>query len=517
MEISDSTILSEQLKDKTLSKFYKDILDNKDSPQTKNFFICPSTKILMFVKDPEAGENATPRVALPKTLRYKALSIAHVSHYGISKTFQFLSGKYFWKGIYADTVNFVQSCTRCATTKSHKIPQAPFLCNPVPEHPGDYISLDLVGPFINGFYILTCIDHFSRYLHLFPLKTISSQNIIDALFKYITVHGRPSMIQTDLGTQFTAQIFDEFNEKFGIRLIHTTPSHPQGNAISERINQSIKSTILALQQDGYNFHNSIQIHQMMYNSSIHSSTKASPNSIHFGREISSLYDTMQPNKPFLALDTNRNFFQLMEDLERIYQRVYDNLLLAQNLQNSRQQCKAKVRNIKIGDTVYMKSSHTFKPRFTGPFTVMELSGPVHVIIQRSNSPSHRQFKIHINRLWISPPRKQHLIPDDIPTSTTSISQDSVSLQHQSMDSTLIMPSSQSNDCNQTPPTSNITSKSQNSDTSNKQNPVELPSNCSCPNIIDSFSDTAESQSSNSSISAKIPYSLRPSTLRQRLC
>lgn len=411
-QISDKTVLKEQLLDRNLSKFYNDILNKKETNDTKFFCICPTSKILLFIQDPKSTtEDVSPKIAMPHSLREKALSIAHVPHFGIHKTFKSLSSKYFWKGIYADTVNFVRSCNNCNTSKPHRIPQAPFQNNPIPQHPGDFVSIDLVGPFRNNYHILTIIDRFSRHLQLFPVRTISSQNIIYALFKYISTHGRPSLIHSDLGKQFTAQIFNDFCTKFGIRLTYSTTSHPQTNAISERINQSIKSTIIALESDGYNFFNAVKIHQMMYNSSVHSSTKLSPNFVHFGRELSTLYDTSLPFHPILTTDHNRTYFQLMEDLEKIYLKVYNNLQLAQKIQNQKQQKYAKLRDLNVGDIVYIKSSHTFKPRFTGPFSVIQKCGPVNAIVQRTNSPSSKEFKIHIDRLWISPPRKQYLIPE----------------------------------------------------------------------------------------------------------
>lgn len=415
LEITNSTILKEQLFDENLKSYYKEVLSNNSCKDLKPFKICKETNLLLF-NNSNKSKVKSHKIALPKSLRRKALTIAHVSHFGIHKTYDSLSSKYFWKGIYEDTVNFIQSCEVCATSKAHRIPQAPFQNNPLPEYPGDFLSMDLVGPFKNDFHILTIIDRFSRYLQMYPIKTISSENVVDALFKYTTVHGRPSQIHSDLGKQFTAKIFNDFTSKFGIRLNHSSPCHPESNAISERINQSIKSTIIALQKDGYNFFNAINIHLMMYNSAIHSSTKYSPNNIHFGRNISTLYDVNLPHKPTFTTDKNRLFFSIMQDLEKIYQSVYSNLQLAQSLQNNQQHKKAKLRVVEVNDTVYLKSSSTFKPKYVGPFKVIRKCGPVNLIIQRSDLPEARQMKVHINRLWIPVARQQHLIPDEVPSS-----------------------------------------------------------------------------------------------------
>ena len=407
LQITEEMILLEQLKDKQLSKIYTDILNNNKSQLTVNYFICPTSRLLRFARDPSVHQDAENRIALPRSLQAKAIRISHIPHFGILKTYQQLSKFYYWRGCYADVINFVRSCPHCNAVKSHVIPSAPFMKNPFPNHPGDYISLDLVGPFKNQQYILTVIDHFSRFLVLYPLRTISSSNIVESLFDYITVHGRPSQILTDLGSQFTSNIFQQFTNTYGIKLMHTTVSHPQANSISERINSHIKSTIIALQQEGHNFYNAIKIHQMLYNSSVHSSTKFSPNYIHFGREISTLFDTFV-SRPQLRTDMTHTYFQIMQDLQQIYDKVYSNLAFTQQIQNQRHTIKAKLRDINEGDQVYLKSNHKFNKQFIGPFTVIKKVNAVNFEIQRSNNSKAPITKVHIDRLWIAPRRKHHL-------------------------------------------------------------------------------------------------------------
>ena len=112
----------------------------------------------------------------------------------------------------------------------------------------------------------------------------------------------------------------------------------------------------------------------------------------------------------------------MQDLQKIYIQVYGNLQLAQNLQNSKQQESAKLRYVKIGDIAYVKSSHKYNCKYDGPFVAIEKFGPVNVILQRSQAPKAKKFKIHINHLWFTPPRRQHLIQDDDSTLNSSNSQ-----------------------------------------------------------------------------------------------
>ena len=138
------------LKIKKFAAIYDSILKGHQPKQFKPFTISLATKLLLHF-------NCTNnnRILLPKSLQAKALHIAHISHFGIHNTFEFLSVKYFWRGSYTDASNFVQFCLRCISAKHHRIPQASFQNTYLATCPGGFISLDLVGPFPNHMYILT--------------------------------------------------------------------------------------------------------------------------------------------------------------------------------------------------------------------------------------------------------------------------------------------------------------------------------------------------------------------------
>ena len=113
-------------------------------------------------------------------------------------------------------------------------------------------------------------DNFSRHIQLYPLKDTTSSKIVKCLFTYITTFGRPSVILSDLGPQFNSHVYNKFNDSLGIKIIHSSPARPQSNAISERINTSIKYSISTLIEEGHTFENAILIHQSLYDGSIYS-------------------------------------------------------------------------------------------------------------------------------------------------------------------------------------------------------------------------------------------------------
>ena len=404
LEISDKTIFNEQRKDKILKKIIDDLQLNHTSNKLKGYYINPENNLLCFNNflDPEQIE--LHRAVLPEVLVFKALSIAHITHTGINKTLQNLRKRFTWKTIIADTQNFVKSCEICLIHKHHKVNKAPFLPAPAPTGPNQKISLDLVGPLKNNTYVLTVLDHFSRHLELFTLNNITAQTVTKALLHYISTHGRPEMILTDQGSQFTSYMFDAFNKALGIKLKHITIAHPQANGLSERVNTQIKSSLYTMATQGFDLSTAAKIHQSIYNATTHPATKFSPNLLHFGRELNDVYANYKGHSSWKILDTAHDIFKLVDLLENIYYQAYiNNETNRQKIyQKSRQQFKFS--NIKVNDTVYIKFPNNFKRKIDGPFNVQKIISPVLIQIMSLKNKDSSPMLIHTNRVMKLHPR-----------------------------------------------------------------------------------------------------------------
>ena len=411
LEISTETFHIHQRKAPELKQIFHSVQNNKNDNKFKNFFICKNNLLLykyVNISSSSICNSFAPKLVVPKSLVPKILRIMHVSHLGISKTYELIQQRYFWFGMYRDTKEFVESCQVCLQSKPQRIPMAPFQNTFIPKHPGEMVSMDLVGVFKNGQYILTIIDIFSRHLEMYTLRNITAQNITENFLKYISTHGRPSQVLCDLGTQFTAEIFKHINAILHINLIHTSAAHPQANAISERINTSIKSTIKALQLEGHTFAHAVDLHKAIYNASKHPATQYSPNLIHFARDLSIFTDTMDLSLAPQNKTTEFKLFRVLEAMESIYKLVYDNLQYSQHQNQARQKSFKKLRKFKIGDMVYIKAPSVFKHKIDGPFQILKQTGPVNFLVQRFNNQHSKKFVIHVNRLILSRMRPDRL-------------------------------------------------------------------------------------------------------------
>ena len=76
---------------------------------------------------------------------------------------------------------------------------------------------------------------------------MTAESVADAFaYGWIASYGCPSTITTDRGGQFSSDLFTQLTKTWGIRIIMTTPYHPEANGLVERFHRRLKESLLAL-------------------------------------------------------------------------------------------------------------------------------------------------------------------------------------------------------------------------------------------------------------------------------
>ncbi|GFS79368.1 integrase catalytic domain-containing protein [Trichonephila clavipes] len=237
--------------------------------------------------------------------------------------------------MYSDTVNYVTSCTSCCRHKRKPHQKQAYGKTPIPTRPNEFFSINIVGPVRSPNYVLTVMDPFSKHAELFPITNIQAPTIARKIIQYIMTFGRPGMILSDLGTQFTADIFKQITSMTGIALHHTTSRNPKANGQSERINTSLKTTILSLANHKADFDLAVAVHKSFYNGTKHSSHGFTPDIVHFGCNLSLIFDTITTpiEVPLLTEEGYTN--TLLSSLQVLQQQIRTNLQTQQDKQHAR--------------------------------------------------------------------------------------------------------------------------------------------------------------------------------------
>ena len=235
-------------------------LQGKDSSEVKSFL--RNRKSLKLVKDvlyrKSYSDNSTSKKTLwqlvvPKLFRGRALLGCHddVGHQGILRTLSLLRERFYWPGMQEEATQHVLKCSRCLRRKTppQVAPLQPILVTqPLELVHMDYLSLEPSKGNIENVLVIT--DHFTRYALAYPSKTQTAQATTRILWdNFICHYGFPEKFISDQGRNFESDLIKELCRIAGVKKVHTTPYHPQGNGQCERFNSTLCNMLGTLSEE----------------------------------------------------------------------------------------------------------------------------------------------------------------------------------------------------------------------------------------------------------------------------
>ena len=226
-------------------------------------------------------------MVIPKNLVQEACKIAHdEGHFGERKSIQRAQRLFYWPSLWTDVKRFVKSCPRCQQFRNQGGLNRKWKELPVVEEKGERVSIDLMDLYNgqNGYrYVLSVVDHFSRFLRTYPLRNKMSETIVKILRRDISIFGKPKVLLMDNGLEFKNMNVQLLCKDLGITQAFCMPYHPQGNSVSERIHKTLKSILAkANQQHPNRWPDYLQDCTRIINESVHTSLGTSPFFAHFG-------------------------------------------------------------------------------------------------------------------------------------------------------------------------------------------------------------------------------------------
>ena len=109
--------------------------------------------------------------------------------------------------------------------------------------PWHRIGIDLVGPLhctaSGNAYIITCTDYFTKWPEAAAIPNKSASAVASFLFKVITRHSSPAIIQSDQGREFVNEVNKRLFDLTGVDHRMSAAYHPQTNGLDERFNQTL--------------------------------------------------------------------------------------------------------------------------------------------------------------------------------------------------------------------------------------------------------------------------------------
>lgn len=139
-------------------------------------------------------------------------------------------------------------------------------------------------PMAKGFMYMTAfIDVYSRKIMGWGISnSMSKKWCLNVLAEAIAKHGKPEIINSDQGSQYTSAAWTHFLEKTEIKISMDGKGRATDNTWIERFWKSLKYDHIYLNpcDDGFELFEGVQNHIEYYNQKIHQTIKTTPNKLY---------------------------------------------------------------------------------------------------------------------------------------------------------------------------------------------------------------------------------------------
>ena len=341
------------------------------------------------------GRNNEKLIFIPRSFKGKVLNYfhdaPHSGHLGYRKTIARIMRRFFWFHMHEDIYAYIRACTKCQATKNPNTKPYGEMQPVYAAGPWDMLAMDLIGPLPTtanrNTQLLVVVDHFSKWVELFPLTKATAPKIATILENEIFCrYGSPKRILSDNGTNFRSKCLRQLCSAWGITQKFLSPYHPQSN-ITERINRNIRAILSSyIAQKHTKWDQYLAAVGLALRTAVSDTTGYSPSMLTFGREIKLPIDR--------AVETDSEEMQsrilhktdLINKLQSLYTNTRMNIEKAQAQQCRYYNSRHKRMQFKVNDKVMLRShflSHKamhftkkFAYRWLGPFVVSKVISPV---------------------------------------------------------------------------------------------------------------------------------------------
>ena len=350
------------------------------------------------VKSPTMAEHRL-LIVVPHSQRKLFLTLAHddSGHQGMDRTMARVSEMAYWVGMGRDVADHCGRCVKCQITKAPRNKPAP-LQPVIARKPWEMVAVDIlkVPRSIQGNqYILVAQDYFSKWPFARAIPDQKADRIVDILRDDVfTLVGPPQKLHSDQGRNFESRILGDLCRAFGVKKSRTTPYHPMGDGLVERMNRSLLSLLHAFVEKEDSWEEHLQLLLFAYRTTKHSTTGLSPFEVLFGSnppslQIPDLTTSVIPEPCEYSQCLKRKLLELREMVEA---NIVES---AERQQQSYEGCESRA-TLEVGQQVLLDNPTKGKldPRWTGPWTVRALRGPSTVQLRMGTM----ERAVHINRV-----------------------------------------------------------------------------------------------------------------------
>jgi RNase H-like domain found in reverse transcriptase/Reverse transcriptase (RNA-dependent DNA polymerase)/Integrase zinc binding domain/Integrase core domain len=349
-------------------------------------------------------------IVIPQKLKQRILYLHHdlpaVGHAGVSKTLARLKYKFWWPKMLEDVKGYVRSCRECSQRSNIGREKAPLGKFEEPNSPFSVLATDIVGPMpkteSNNRYVLSVIDHYSRFVTFVALPDQTAQSVAGALVgRVFTLFGIPKVLISDQGSSFTSELMKQVCQLLRIKKVQTTSYHAMANGRCERVHRTLSNMLSHYVNKNQNdWDELLPFASMAINSQVNDSIGCSPFEMLFACKMEMPLDSDLELRDDSVRYSNA-VENLREKLKEVRELASINQVKSREKQKKNYDKKTKLRAYSVGEFVWLHVPQIAKHRvkklsrlWKGPYKIVAVKSNLNVKLKIRG----RIVTVHVNRL-----------------------------------------------------------------------------------------------------------------------
>ena len=357
-------------------------------------------------------------LVLPRSRRGKVLELAHerLGHMGARRVKSMIRQKFAWPGMGQDVIRHCRSCRYCQKGSKNPARKVPLMERAVLSEPFEVMAVDLVGPFPLGKggyrYLLTCICMASKWPEAIPLKRMTAKSVAEGLVEIFASTGIPLQLVSDQGTQFVGKVVKQLCKCLHIDRIKTTPYHPEGNGVVERLHGTLVPMLTKASSQGLDWVGQVPFALFALRSAPNRDSLYSPFELVYGRQVRTPLDILHQGwveADFQQLNTSEWADWLVDRLECWHEVVRKRNVDAGKKRKELFDRKAVERVFEVGNKVLCRipgMTHKLQESWHGPYTIVEVLSRVDYRVEFRKG---NRKVLHINNMKLFHEREEEVM------------------------------------------------------------------------------------------------------------
>ena len=346
-------------------------------------------------------------MVLPKSFRVKVMNLAHekLSHMGARRVQSLLRQRFTWPGMGQDIIQYCRSCPTCQICAKSPARKVPMMERVVMSEPFESMAFDIVGRLPKGKggyrFLLTAVCMSSRWPEAIPLKSITAKAVALGMVDMFSRTGIPLQLVTDQGAQFVGSVVTQLCNNLNIEKIQTTPYHPEGNGVVERMHGTLGAMLTKAASEGLDWVGQVPFALFALRAAPNRDTSFSPFELVYGRQVRTPLDIIHQGWAqieFEKLDTSEWAEWLVERLQHWHSVMRERGEIASRVRKKGFDRKSVDRKLEEGDLVLCRVPgmiHKLEEAWHGPYSVVE---KLNRVDYRIDVGKGRQKVLHINNM-----------------------------------------------------------------------------------------------------------------------